>query len=515
MSALSFLTLVRLTQETGFCSVERSFYYPAKSPLPVGHRNGRTFESDQPVKQADVVLLSLSFENDYFHVCEFLESCGVPVRAEERQGGPYVLIGGVSPSTNPLPLIGIADAIYLGEAEANLSAGLEVIAAHQHGLRSRDWAQTREEINAILATMPGYLVPSVHRNGAETFDTVQYASMASFEDAPSFSTILTPHTAYHSMNLIEIGRGCPRFCKFCLAGFIHTTTRWKTPQSIAESIARALPEGKRLGMIAAIPSQHPQLVPVLEQCLADGLTYSLSSQSFSSLTPRVMELLVQGGMETLTIGLETFDEALQKRLGKPVPFSKLTDRLQVAIALGIRRFRAYIMIGLPGEDAGTGDQEIIDKSIALRDLLKAHVPGRYELSLSINPFIPKPLTPWETAPMLREPIFEQRIKRIMKAFHREPDIVMKYESPRESWVQGVLSIGDVSVGEWLIAHYKDGTPYQAMRAGVRDGSLPLGELIHEARPGRMEKLLSFIDRGADPIGDKLRVEGASQVVEIS
>lgn len=515
MSALSFLTILRLVQESGIATADRAFYYPSKIPLPVGLKNGRTFDQDQPVRSADLVLQTLSFENDYFHLCHWLEACGLPIRAADRQGGPYLLLGGVAPSTNPLPLVEIADAIYLGEAEAQLEAGLEIIAAHRQGLRSPAWESTRTAINQALAELPGFFVPAVHRTGDNEFASVSYASVAHFEEAPSFSTILSPNTAYASMNLIEIGRGCPRYCKFCLAGFIHTSTRWKRPEALQASVERALPAGQRLGMIAAIPSQHPQIVPVLESLRSQGLSYSLSSQSFSSLTPKVMELLVAGGMETLTIGLETFDEDLQKRLGKPVPFVKLTDRLRLAISLGIRRFRAYIMIGLPGEDPSVGDQEIIDKSLQLRDLLRREVPGRSELSLSINPFIPKPLTPWESAPMLRETVFETRIKRILKALQREPDIAMKYESPRESWVQGVLSIGDAEVGRWLIAHYRDGSPYQSMRAGVRKGVLPLAELIHESRPGRMDQLLAFIDRGADPIGDRLRVEGASQVLTAS
>lgn len=512
MSALSFLTLLRLLQESGLCAAERAFCWPAKVPPPPGHHNGRTFESGTPLHRADLLAISLAFENDYFHLCQLLDAGGIPPRATERRGGPYLLIGGVAPSTNPLPLAAIADALYLGEAEASLADGLAVIHAHRAGLRSPAWQEVRGEVNAALAAIPGFFVPAIHRRDDGEFTTVSYASMAQFETAPSFSTILTPHTAYANMTLIEAGRGCPRYCKFCLAGFIHTATRWKTPEAILDSAARGRHATKRLGLIAAIPSQHPQLGPLLEAALEAGYSFSLSSQSFSSLTPPVMELLVRGGMETLTIGLETFDEALQKRLGKPVPFARLTDRLQTAIALGIRRFRAYLMLGLPGEEAESGDAELIEKSLALRDLLRAQVPGRYELSLSLNPFIPKPLTPWETAPMLPETAFERRVRAILRRLQREPDITMKYESPRESWVQGVLSIGDATVGDWLLEHYQEESAYQALRRAQREGTLPLARLIHEPRPGRMEQLLRFIDRGADPIGDRLRQEGLQQVL---
>ncbi|HYE76394.1 MAG TPA: radical SAM protein [bacterium] len=511
MSSLSFLTVVRLFQETGVCQVDRAFFYPGKSHPPQGHTNGKTFDLDRNIKAADLLALSVSFENDYFHVCQLLDASGLQVRAAERRGGPYVLIGGVSPSTNPLPLVEVADAIYLGEAEAVLEEAAAVIHEHQALLRSPGWAEGREATNEALAQLPGFLVPAIHWKGGNEFERVEYASTAFFETSPSYSSILSPHTAYASMNLIEVGRGCPRYCKFCLAGFIHINTRWKTPGAIQESVERCLPHARRVGLIAAIPSQHPQIKPVLQSLLDQGLEFSLSSQSFSSLSDEVMALLVQGGMETLTIGLETFDEELQKRLGKPVPYPKLVHKLEVASDLGIKRFRAYIMIGLPGETEAS-DQEIIDKTIALRDLLKARVKGRFELSLSINPFIPKPLTPWEAAPMLHEPVFEQRIRRIMKALQKEPDIQMKYESPRESWIQGVLSIGDTAVGHWLTEHYNDPSPYQAMHRAAREGELELATLIQEPRPHRMEALLAFIDRGADPIGDKLRLQGLEQVL---
>ena len=106
------------------------------------------------------------------------------------------------------------------------------------------------------------------------------------------------------------------------------------------------------------------------------------------------------------------------------------------------------MVGLPYE--GADDIEaIINLAGRLKDCMEEN-GSKGTLTLSINPFIPKPFTPFQWEPMADKKYIETAFGRIRKALRARKHITLNMESPKEASVQGVLSRGDRKVGEALI-----------------------------------------------------------------
>ena len=72
------------------------------------------------------------------------------------------------------------------------------------------------------------------------------------------------------------------------------------------------------------------------------------------------------------------------------------------------------------------------------------------MALSVNPFIPKSSTPFQWEPMLDTKVLDRKIERIRKLVMKVPNIELRFEPPKESYFQGLLSRGDRRVGRLLI-----------------------------------------------------------------
>src|SRR4249920_2953401 len=87
-----------------------------------------TLETWRPVREVDVLGITLQAELTYSNVLEVLDLAGIPLRAAERGSEhPIVLAGGPSAS-NPAPLGPFFDAVFMGESERAFEAVLDVIA---------------------------------------------------------------------------------------------------------------------------------------------------------------------------------------------------------------------------------------------------------------------------------------------------------------------------------------------------------------------------------------------------
>ena len=94
-----------------------------------------TLETWRPVREADLLGITLQAELTYSNVLEVLDLAGIPLRAAERGSEhPIVLAGGPSAS-NPAPLAPFFDAFFMGESEEALELVLDVIDSVPGGRR--------------------------------------------------------------------------------------------------------------------------------------------------------------------------------------------------------------------------------------------------------------------------------------------------------------------------------------------------------------------------------------------
>ena len=108
-----------------------------------------TLETWRPVREVDLLGITLQAELTYTNVLELIDLAGIPVRSAERgDDDPIILAGGPSAS-NPMPLAPFVDAFFEGEAEEGLERIVEILEA----------APTRAERLARLAELPFLWVP--------------------------------------------------------------------------------------------------------------------------------------------------------------------------------------------------------------------------------------------------------------------------------------------------------------------------------------------------------------------
>jgi len=98
----------------------------------------------------------------------------------------------------------------------------------------------------------------------------------------------------------------------------------------------------------------------------------------------------------------------------------------------------------------------------------ASLRARRQIILSINPFVPKPFTPFQWAPMDSEKSLREKLKIISDGVRGLKGVKFEQKSIKEAILQGVLSQGNRKVGMGLYYHIKENLPLaQAFKkAGV-------------------------------------------------
>ena len=229
---------------------------------------------------------------------------GIPARAADRgPDDPVVMMGGVCAFSNPEPVAPFMDFVVVGEGEEIVG---EIVAAW---VESRDAESRRARFLDRVRALAGVYVPDAYRVEYDPAGLV--AAVSPLEpDVPAVvvkrrlrdvnrfetaSTLKTPKAEYGHMQLLEVGKGCGRGCRFCLEGQVYRPVRHRSLDSLRESVARIAKESKRVGLVGACVSDYPwigELMKILEE---HGVEVSISSLRADSLTEDLVASLQRGG----------------------------------------------------------------------------------------------------------------------------------------------------------------------------------------------------------------------------
>jgi radical SAM superfamily enzyme YgiQ (UPF0313 family) len=115
-----------------------------------------------------------------------------------------------------------------------------------------------------------------------------------------------------------------------------------------------------------------------------------------------------------------------------------------------------------------------------------------EVVLSVNPFIPKPATPFQWAPLEKVEDLKRKLKMIQRELKGEKQMDMIHDLPKWAYVQALLSRGDRRVGKMLLgAHRSEGDWPRAFR----ESSLNPDFFVHRTRDLDEVFPWDFIDHG--------------------
>ena len=472
---------------------ELEAYDKTKTPL-------MSVETQRPMHQFDVVAFDVTFEMDYFHIPLMLRHGRVPIMGIDRtEFDPIVIAGGPCATFNPEPFADFIDAFIIGEGEGIVSRVLDIIRdGKMEGL-------DRHAILRQLANISGVYVPSLYVpiysddgefKGYHIAEGAPKTIKRHFEMLTSGgeTVVATNYTEFGAMYIIEVARGCGRHCRFCMAGYCFRVPRVRPLEILKEGVDRAEKLGKKVGLMGAAISDYPEVDELVTYIRSKDMRYSCASLRADSLTQAVVDGLADSGQKTITIAPETGSERLRRVINKGISEEHLQNAATLSAKSGIQHMRLYIMIGLPTET-----DEDIEAIVGLAERTQAHmaeVGCKGRLTLSINPFIPKPFTPFQWMAMDNQKTVEKKLQYIKKALQKNRRIEVLVESPKEAYIQGVLARGDRRLGAVLAACAAD-RGSKSFKAEMKAAGLDMDEMNYRERSFDEFLPWSHLDMGMD------------------
>jgi radical SAM superfamily enzyme YgiQ (UPF0313 family) len=221
-------------------------------------------------------------------------------------------------------------------------------------------------------------------------------------------------------------------------------------------IEQGLRVRRRIGLVGSAVAEYPHLQDVCETILAQGGTLSVSSLRLSAIARNdaLVQALIQAGQKTLTVAPEAGTERLRKLVRKALPDRVLFDAIEALAEMPIRNLKLYFLIGLPTETAEDLDALVDVCARCHAALSKAAVFRKtpVKITVSINPFVPKPFTPLQWCAMETEAVLKRKIQHVTRTIRRYRLHRMEviYEAPKWAVWQGILARGDRRVGAVLL-----------------------------------------------------------------
>jgi radical SAM superfamily enzyme YgiQ (UPF0313 family) len=498
MSNLGFQAVYRLLNATPDVVCERAFL-PDDEDAAELERSGRplvSFESGTPLREFDAIAFSISFENDYLHVLRVLRLGGVPLRARDRGArDPLVILGGAAMFLNPEPLAPFADLVAVGEGEPlvpRMMAGLLGAATPRQGLDSLQpndgfYIPSRYEAHyAEDGTLSGYDGPGRIRR------------QRGWPGAMGFpqSAVLTPHTEMSMKYLVEISRGCPCMCRFCWAGYNYLPVRGFTRAELVARAREVRSATNKIGLVSTAVCDHPEIEGIVDDLAGMDYQVSVSSLRLDDLTPQFVLKLVDTGVEGLTLAPECGSDRMRRVLNKQFTNADILDRATWIFENGIQNLKLYYMVGLPFEEHADVEA-IVELTGAIRERMLAVGRSRGRVGRihpSVNPFVPKPGTPFQWLPMAEPRETERKLQYLRKAFARMPNVDAICKSARTGAAQSVLALGDRRVADALELAVVEKLD---LRRALRAAGLDPAFYLFRHRPYQEKLPWDIVDNGVE------------------
>lgn len=459
-----------------------------------------SLEYQVPLKDYDMLGFSISFELDYINILRILDLSHIPLKTEERTDNyPLIMAGGPCATFNPEPLTPYIDMFVIGEGEEVIHQIIEKYNKLRH--------IGRIKLLKELANIPGVYVPSLYNivyfkdgkiKGIYPEDNapkkVKKRWIENLSSIPTNSIILSPSAEFKNMFLIEVSRGCWRNCRYCMAGYSYKIPRVREVDNIIKHAKKGKELGQRVGLVGAAVSDYPYIVKLINEFMNNDIKFSVSSLRADSITPLLIKGLEYSGHKTITFAPEAGTERLRKIINKSINEEDIFKTVQLAADNNIPNIKMYFIIGLPLEENVDihGIIDLTERILTYSDKINS---GFKSITVSINPFIPKPFTPFQWCAMEDEASLVNKITLIRNKFSEHNKIKLIWENPKWSAIQGLLSRGDRRVGEVLFRAYNYGSNLSAWKKAIKELDIDLNFYLYRKR--KFDEILpwSHIDLG--------------------
>lgn len=384
------------------------------------------YDSKKDLNQYHIIAFSISFFNDYLKVPLIIQKSNLKLFASDRQESfPLIIGGGNALTLNPEPVAEIFDAIVVGDAEPVMDFLLDTLSSFKGEKKARILEKLNESSHIYVPLMKKQVKIAV----------------SELKHTPSFSRHGGSKLAIKNAGLVEIGRGCRWKCRFCPIGYVYLPARYYPIENVLQAVDEI--REKKIGLIAPVITDHPEIEKILGEILKSGKKVTVSSLRIKETETSFLSLL-EHSQKTITIAPETGSERLRRKINKPI-LEKDIIKLIDSIPDGINKVRCYIMLGIPGETF----EDIKDTMTMLEEIKLILARKGIEMEVNVNPFIPVPHTPFQWYNMESKKTLTTKLTLLQKKLAMS-GIKLNVKSYREAKREEVIAKSGRNILRWII-----------------------------------------------------------------
>ncbi len=422
----------------------------------------RSLQTGTPVRDFDLVGISLTYELHYTNLLMVCDLAGIPLEAARRgEDDPLVVAGGPCCS-NPLPFLAALDAVFLGDGEESLPEAVAALRAAKNtavkGTGAKGAAGERGRLREALAGVAGVYVEGISRTAAARTYRLREGDLALRPIVPSAEIV-------HDRLSVEIQRGCTRGCRYCHAGMVNRPRRERTVDEIVEAVTAGLDASgwEEVSLLSLSTSDYSELDELLAR-LTPELEARRVSLTLPSLRPETITAPIVAASSLVrrsgfTIAPEAGTERLRRVINRGMTNDEILDGCLRILEGGWQRLKLYFMIGLPTETPEDldGISDLVGAICAL-----PRSAGRFTLGVSVSPFVPKIDTPfqWERQCSLDE--LREKETHIRRRIHHRR-VQLSLRNPAASVLEGIMARGDRRLWPVLLSAYRLGCRFDGWR----------------------------------------------------
>ena len=446
-------------------------------------------ESQDPVKDFDILGITLQYEMCYTNILQILDLSGIPLHGSDRTWDDPIVIGGGPCAYNPEPIAEFFDLFYIGEGE---TAYRQLIDIYKD---SRKNGESRETFLKRAAGVPGIYVPSLyepeyHEDGTlkafrptcpEAPEKVVKQLVLDMTEAVYPEKPLVPFIKVTQDRVVlEIMRGCIRGCRFCQAGMLYRPVREKNVERLKDLAYKMLKNTghEEISLSSLSSSDYRSLEELvrflIEEFHGKGVNVSLPSLRIDAFSLDVMSKVQDVKKSSLTFAPEAGSQRLRDVINKGLTEEEILQGAADAFKGGWNRVKLYFMLGLPTETVE--DMEgiaLLSEKIAEEyyEIPKDQRNGKVQVVASTSFFVPKPFTPFQWARMSTKEEFLDKarvVNRKMKEMLNHKSLKYNWHEADVTVLEGVLARGDRRVAAVIEEAYRNGALYDAWSESFRN-----------------------------------------------